>query len=92
MTSSSPTRRSVYTGAIGYLGFDGGMDLNIAIRTFLVQGGRAWFQAGGGIVADSQPESEYDETAQKARALIEAVAGGAAWPGIHPSGTLPISP
>ena len=70
-----PTRRSVYTGAIGYLGFDGGMDLNIAIRTFLVQGGRAWFQAGGGIVADSQPESEYDETAQKARALIEAVAG-----------------
>ena len=73
-----PTRRSIYTGAIGYLGFDGGMDLNIAIRTFLVQGGRAWFQAGGGIVADSQPESEYDETAQKARALIEAVAGGAA--------------
>ena len=70
-----PTRRSVYTGAIGYLGFDGGMDLNIAIRTFLVQGDRAWFQAGGGIVADSQPESEYDETSQKARALIEAVAG-----------------
>jgi para-aminobenzoate synthetase component I len=69
-----PTRRSVYTGAIGYLGFDGGMDLNIAIRTFLVQGDRAWFQAGGGIVADSQPESEYEETAQKARALIEAVA------------------
>ena len=66
-----PTRRSVYTGAIGYLGFDGGMDLNIAIRTFLVQGGRAWFQAGGGIVADSQPENEYDETAQKARALIK---------------------
>jgi para-aminobenzoate synthetase component 1 len=73
-----PTRRSIYTGAIGYLGFDGGMDLNIAIRTFLVQGGRAWFQAGGGIVADSQPESEYDETAQKARALIEAVAGAGA--------------
>jgi len=48
-------------------------DLNIAIRTFLLQGDRAWFQAGGGIVADSQPESEYDETAQKARALIEAV-------------------
>ena len=75
-----PTRRSVYTGAIGYLGFDGGMDLNIAIRTFLVQGDRAWFQAGGGIVADSQPESEYDETAQKARALIEAVTGSRAWP------------
>ncbi len=73
-----PTRRSVYTGAIGYLGFDGGMDLNIAIRTFLVRGDRAWFQAGGGIVADSQPESEYDETTQKARALIEAVAAGRA--------------
>jgi para-aminobenzoate synthetase component 1 len=70
-----PTRRSVYTGAIGYLGFDGGMDLNIAIRTFLVRGNRAWFQAGGGIVADSQPQSEYDETSQKARALIEAIRG-----------------
>ena len=89
-----PTRRSVYTGAIGYLGFDGGMDLNIAIRTFLVQGDRAWFQAGGGIVADSQPESEYDETAQKARALIEAVAGGGhRGPGGNPPrSNSPISP
>jgi para-aminobenzoate synthetase component 1 len=89
-----PTRRSIYTGAIGYLGFDGGMDLNIAIRTFLVQGDRAWFQAGGGIVADSQLESEYEETAQKARALIEAVAGGgASRPGGNPfRNNSPISP
>jgi len=72
-----PTRRSVYTGAAGYLGFDGGMDLNIVIRTFLVRGGRAWFQVGGAIVADSQLESEYDETGHKARALIEAVSAGA---------------
>jgi len=68
-----PTRRSVYTGAIGYLGFDGCMDLNIVIRTFLVKEGRAYFQVGGGIVADSDLEAEYDETYHKARALIQAV-------------------
>ncbi len=69
-----PTRRSVYTGAIGYIGFNGNMDLNIAIRSFLVKKGRAWFQAGGGIVADSDPEAEYQETLHKARALMESVA------------------
>ena len=79
-----PTRRSVYTGAAGYIGFDGDMDLNIVIRTFLVRGDRAWFQVGGAIVADSQPESEYDETGHKARALIEAVSGCAK--------VMPISP
>jgi len=68
-----PTQRSVYTGAIGYVGFDGSMDLNIVIRTFLINGRDAYFQVGGGIVADSQPEAEYDETLDKARALIEAV-------------------
>ncbi|NOZ23297.1 MAG: aminodeoxychorismate synthase component I [Planctomycetes bacterium] len=67
-----PTKRAVYTGAIGYIGFDGTMDLNIVIRTFLVKGRRAFFQVGGGIVADSEPESEYDETLAKAKALIEA--------------------
>ena len=71
-----PTRRSLYTGAIGYLGFDGGMDLSIVIRTFLIRGDRAWFQAGGGIVADSELSGEYDETYHKAKALIEAVSGG----------------
>jgi para-aminobenzoate synthetase component 1 len=69
-----PTARSVYTGAIGYIGFDGSMDLNIAIRTILVKDGVAHFQAGGGIVADSVPEMEYQETLHKARALTETLA------------------
>jgi para-aminobenzoate synthetase component 1 len=68
-----PTRRGVYTGSIGYLGFDGGMDLNIAIRTIVVKDGTAYFQAGGGIVYDSVPEAEYQETLDKARALAAAL-------------------
>jgi para-aminobenzoate synthetase component 1 len=68
-----PTARSVYTGAIGYIGFDGVVDLNIAIRTILVKGDTAYFQAGGGIVADSDPELEYQETLDKASALARAV-------------------
>ena len=71
-----PTRRSVYTGALGYLGFDGGMDLNIAIRTLLVKDGRAYFQAGGGIVYDSVPEEEYQETLHKAQAMARAIGTG----------------
>ncbi len=66
-------RRHVYCGAIGYLGFDGTMDLNIAIRTIIVANGQAYFHAGGGIVADSQPDDEYDETLHKARALANAL-------------------
>ncbi|HEX7775300.1 MAG TPA: aminodeoxychorismate synthase component I, partial [Parvibaculum sp.] len=65
-----PTTRGPYCGAIGYLGFDGAMDTSIAIRTMLVEGRRITFQAGGGIVADSDPASEYDETLAKARAMI----------------------
>jgi para-aminobenzoate synthetase component I len=68
-----PTRRGVYTGAVGYMGFGGGMDLNIAIRTFVIKNGRAYFQAGGGIVADSDPQAEYQETLDKARALVSAL-------------------
>jgi len=68
-----PTRRSVYTGAIGYLSFGGDMDLNIAIRTFLVKDNRAYFQVGGGIVYDSEPKAEYQETLDKAKALIQAL-------------------
>jgi para-aminobenzoate synthetase component 1 len=68
-----PTRRSVYTGAIGYLSFGNNMDLNIAIRTFLVKDGRAYFQVGGGIVYDSEPQAEYQETLDKAKALIQAL-------------------
>jgi para-aminobenzoate synthetase component 1 len=68
-----PTRRSVYTGSIGYLGFDGGLDLNIVIRTILVKEGRAYFQVGGAVVYDSDPEGEYIETLDKAKALIHAL-------------------
>ena len=68
-----PTRRSVYTGAIGYLGFSGGMDLNIVIRTFIIKGNRAYFQVGGGIIYDSMAEREYQETLDKAKALIQAL-------------------
>ena len=68
-----PTRRSVYTGSIGYLGFDGGLDLNIVIRTILVKEGKAYFQVGGGVVYDSDPEGEYIETLDKAKALIHAL-------------------
>jgi para-aminobenzoate synthetase component 1 len=68
-----PTQRSVYTGAIGYLGFDGDTDLNIVIRTIICNRGRAYFQVGGGIIADSDPESEYQETLDKGRALARAL-------------------
>ncbi len=68
-----PTRRSAYTGSMGYIGCDGNAELNIVIRTFLVKGQDAWFQTGGGIVADSDPNSEYNETLDKARALIRAI-------------------
>lgn len=68
-----PTRRSVYTGSIGYLGFDGGLDLNIVIRTILIKEGRAYFQVGGAVVYDSDPEGEYIETLDKAKALIHAL-------------------
>ena len=67
-----PTKRAVYTGAMGYIGFNGNMDTNIVIRTFLAKAGKLYFQVGGGIVADSDPEAEYQETLDKARALIEA--------------------
>jgi len=68
-----PTPRSVYTGILGYVGFQGDMDFNILIRTFLKHGSRICFQAGGGIVADSDPQAEYEETLVKARALKECL-------------------
>jgi para-aminobenzoate synthetase component I len=68
-----PTRRSVYTGSLGYLSFSGDMDLNIVIRTFIVKDGRAYFQVGGAIVYDSEPEAEYIETLDKGKALIQAL-------------------
>jgi len=74
-----PTRRSVYTGAVGYLGPPSPGDpagrcaLNIAIRTAIAADGKVHVQVGGGIVADSEPEAEFDETADKARAMLAAV-------------------
>ena len=65
-----PTRRSVYTGSLGYLGFNGDMDLDIVIRTILVKDNRVYFQVGGAITYDSDPESEYIETLDKGKALI----------------------
>jgi len=70
-----PTARSVYTGGIGYLGFNGRHDLNVAIRTMIIGGGRVRFQVGGGIVADSDPEAEFQETLDKGKAMFEAVTG-----------------
>jgi para-aminobenzoate synthetase component 1 len=63
----------VYCGSIGYLSATGAMDTSIVIRTFTALGGRVYFQAGGGIVADSDPEMEYRETLDKARALVESL-------------------
>jgi anthranilate/para-aminobenzoate synthase component I len=68
-----PTRRGPYTGSIGYIGFNGNMDLNIIIRTFLIKNGRAYVQAGAGIVADSDPEGEYYESLKKAEALVKTL-------------------
>lgn len=68
-----PVRRGPYAGAVGYLGYGGmSMDTAIAIRTVVVHGGRAFVQAGAGIVADSDPAREYEETLNKARALLRA--------------------
>ncbi|MBK1695252.1 aminodeoxychorismate synthase, component I [Chromatium weissei] len=66
-----PQRRGVYCGAMGYLGYDGAMDTNIAIRTLIHSAGSTRFWAGGGIVADSNAADEYEETADKAAALLE---------------------
>lgn len=68
-----PHRRGIYCGSIGYIGFDGAMDTNIAIRTLVISGGRARFWAGGGIVADSDWRSEYQETLDKAAAFFTAL-------------------
>ncbi|MCK4401514.1 aminodeoxychorismate synthase component I [bacterium] len=68
-----PTRRGIYTGSLGYLSFSGEMDLNILIRTLVAKKNEVRFQVGGGIVADSDPESEYQETLDKAKALFSAL-------------------
>jgi len=72
-------RRGVYTGAIGYWDVSGDCDWNIAIRTVVSAGGAAYFHAGGGIVADSRPEGEYEETLVKASGMLRAL--GVRWEG-----------
>jgi anthranilate synthase component 1 len=68
-----PTRRGIYGGAILYLDVSGNLDCCIALRTLVAKGGRAYIQAGGGVVADSVPEREYQETVNKARAVLAAL-------------------
>ena len=75
-----PEPRGVYGGAIGYLGFDGNMDLAIAIRTVVEQAGELWVQAGAGIVEASDPPLEYLETINKAKAVLAAIAAARAEP------------
>ena len=70
---TEPTARSVYTGSIGFVGVDGNTCLNIAIRTIIIKNGKAFAQAGGGIVADSEPEAEWQETITKAKALLAGI-------------------
>lgn len=69
-----PAQRGIYAGALGYIGYDGNMDTCIMLRTALLKGGQIHIQAGAGIVADSVPTSEYQETISKASALFKAVA------------------
>jgi len=68
-----PTRRGPYAGAVGYFGFSGNMDTCITIRTLIIKNGIAYIQAGGGVVADSDPAAEYQETLNKAKAMLRAV-------------------
>ena len=68
-----PEKRGIFGGAMGYLGWNENMDMAIAIRTAVVKGGKLYVQAGAGIVADSQADSEWEETQNKARAIVLAV-------------------
>jgi len=69
-----PTRRGLYGGAVGYISFTGNMDAAIAIRTLVIKGNTAYLGVGGGIVADSDPEREFEETMNKGKALLKAIA------------------
>jgi anthranilate synthase component 1 len=68
-----PEKRGIYGGAMGYLGWNDNMDMAIAIRTAVIKDNTLYVQAGGGIVADSQPALEWEETLNKARAILRAV-------------------
>ena len=68
-----PTNRGIYTGSIGWISLNFDLCWNIAIRTILISGQKAYVQSGGGIVADSDPEAEWNETWTKARALLAGI-------------------
>ncbi|MFZ1122570.1 MAG: anthranilate synthase component I [Candidatus Binataceae bacterium] len=74
-----PVRRGVYAGAVGYFSYTGNTDTAIALRTILVKGGRVYIQAGGGVVADSDPAAEYEESVNKARAMVRALSAARAF-------------
>ncbi len=68
-----PQKRGPYAGAVGYIDFSGNMDMCIALRTLVLQDDKAYIQAGCGVVYDSVPTSEYEETVNKARGMVKAV-------------------
>jgi anthranilate synthase component 1 len=72
IAEKEPVQRGFYAGALGYFGYDGNLDSCITLRTALIRGGRIHIQAGGGVVADSDPAAEYQETVNKAGALFKA--------------------
>jgi anthranilate synthase component I len=74
-----PQKRGLYAGAIGYFGYNGNLDTCIVIRTIVMKGKKVFITAGAGIVADSDPETEYQETLNKARAMLKAVALAEQW-------------
>ena len=73
LSTSWSRRGGVYAGAVGYLDFAGNLDFCIAIRSLLLEGGKVYIQSGGGIVADSHPTAEFEESRDKARAMIRAL-------------------
>ena len=80
-----PVKRGIYSGAVGYLSWSGNMDTAIAIRTAVIKDGKLYIQAGAGIVYDSIPQNEWDETMNKGRAIFRAVS-------MAQSGLIPIDP
>jgi anthranilate synthase component 1 len=72
IAEKEPVQRGFYAGALGYFGYDGNLDSCITLRTALLKDGMMYIQAGGGVVADSDPASEYQETVNKAGALLKA--------------------
>jgi anthranilate synthase component 1 len=74
IAEKEPVQRGFYAGALGYFGYDGNHDSCIMLRTALLKDGQIHIQAGGGVVADSDPAAEYQETVNKASALLKAVA------------------